>query len=491
MDYEIQNAASNNFASVLYSTDGTTFTYLKRWWAPVGGTCSFVGEQKVMLPQNAISSTLYFAFIFQGDYSGSMTVDDIDIWNIGSKYKSDADSYAYCYVDVSDFDSVTMSFDYWADVEAGWDWFSPAYYVGSSWFIPSSMGSTAGWVHSTLSIPIDATRIGFYFHSDSSVVMHGVYVDNVQLVGLLNTMSPIEVFRDGLFQGIATGGGTWNYTLDTTKVSDGPHNISASAVFGSSTISDTETTFVDNTAPLLTSITKVYQRGNNITIIGYANTLGGSWLQSLVFSSGAVSGYFQNPLQGIMLNASTILWMLANSTRIPDGHYEFNMTLADYVGNQHTISFVFNVDNCIPVMSRPPDIAYVAGTAGHMISWTCTDLNPDCYQLYRDGVLILSGSWTSGLEYSVDGLAVGSYSYTVMFYDCAGNFVTDTVLVTVSSSTGSNTGTTSTNSTTGTSTATSTGELTTTPMSLIVVIAVAAGLAVVVVVVLIQIKHKR
>ena len=92
MDYEVSNAYEDNFASVLYSTDGSNFYFLERWWAPVGESFSFVGEQEIILRDDAICSTLYFAFIFQGDVTGSMTVDDIDIWDIGAEYENDADS---------------------------------------------------------------------------------------------------------------------------------------------------------------------------------------------------------------------------------------------------------------------------------------------------------------------------------------------------------------------------------------------------------------
>ncbi|MFX1484656.1 MAG: C1 family peptidase, partial [Promethearchaeota archaeon] len=269
MDYEVENAVANNFASFLYSTDGSTFTYLERWWAPVGETCSFTGEQKIMLPEDAISSTLYFAFIFQGDYTGSMTVDDIDIWDIGSEYENSADSYAYCYIDISNFDSATMSFDYWANVEDGWDWFSPAYYIGSTWTTPYSLGTTTGWQHFTLSIPTSATRIGFLFHSDSSIVEQGVYVDNVKLIGLMDPISTIEIFVDDESQGFTPCVSIWSFMWDTTSVTDGLHNVSTTAIFGISTISDTESTFVDNTAPVLSSDTEFYQSGNNITICGY------------------------------------------------------------------------------------------------------------------------------------------------------------------------------------------------------------------------------
>lgn len=497
MDYEVENAQADNFASVLYSTDGSSFTYLKRWWAPVGETFSFVGEQKIMLPDDAISSTLYFAFIFQGDYAGSMTVDDIDIWDIGAEYENDADSYVYHYIDVSDFDSVTMSFDYWAEIEAGFDWFSPAYYVNSAWTTPYSLGSTTGWEHFSMSIPTGATRIGFYFHSDLSVIRQGVYVDNVQLVGRIDSISQVEIYIDGVSQGYATGSDTWSYSWDTTQFLDGIHDILASAVFNTNSINDTGSTFVDNTAPFLTSTTEMYQSGNNITITGYANSLGGSPLIALIFTSGAISAYFQDPLAGMMINSTTIYWMFANSTSIPDGYYEFEITTTDYVGNSHAVAMALTVDNSGPDVSTPPDFQYELGTTGHSIIWDCTDLNPDYYELYRDGVLVSTGSWSSGLEYSVDDLTEGTYTFTIIFWDLAGNSVTDDVEVTVYAPSSSTTETTSNTSTevTDTSTDTGTGSSTPadtpeTPMTSVIIMAIAVGSAVVIVVVVILMKRK-
>ncbi len=497
MDYNVNNAQAGNFASVLYSTDGSSFTYLKRWWAPVGETCSFVGEQKIMLPDNAISSTLYFAFIFQGDYSGSMTVDDIDIWDIGAEYENHADSYVYHYIDVSDFDSATLSFDYWAELEVGCDWFSPAYYIDSAWITPYPQDRTVGWTHFTLAIPIAATRIGFYFHSDYSVIKQGVYVDNVQLVGRIDPISQVEIFIDSVSQGYATGSDTWSYSWDTTQFSDGIHDILASAVFSTNSVNDTGSTFIDNTAPFLNSTTEMYQSGNNITITGYVNSLGGSPISMLTFTSGVIDAYFQDPIAGVMINSTTWYWMFANSTSIPDGYYAFEMTTTDYAGNSHAVAMALTVDNTGPAVSTPPDIIYEMGTTDHSIIWGCTDLNPSYYELYRNGELVSTGSWSSGLEYSVDGLTEGTYTFTIIFWDSAGNSATDNVEVTVYTPSSSTTETTSTTSTEGTDTSTDTGtgsspsaDTPETLMTSVIIVVIAAGSAVVIVVVLILIKRK-
>lgn len=491
MDYEVSNAYEDNFASVLYSTDGSNFYFLERWWAPVGESFSFVGEQEIILPDDAICSTLYFAFIFQGDYTGSMTVDDIDIWDIGAEYENDADSYAYCLVDLSDFDSATMSFDYWADVEDGWDWFSPAYYIDGSWTTPSVLGTTTGWEHLSLSIPTTATRIGFYFHSDSSVVEQGVYIDNVQLIGEVDPISSVEILVDGVSQGYATGGSSWTYHWDTTTFTEEEHDITARASFAGNLYSDTASTLVDNTAPVLVSAIEPYQTGNNITIHVYVNDLGGSPLSILYFWSGSIDSYVEDAT-GVLINSTAYSVYYYLMDTIPDGHYEFEMYAIDEADNMVIVPMELTVDKTNPVLSTPSDVTYTESLTGNSIDWTCSDVNPSHYELYRNGELVSYGSWTDGLDYSVDGLSVGTYTFTITFWDLAGNSVTDSVTVTVTdgSSTGTTSGTTSGTTTSGTGT-TNTSEQSNIPLSSMMIGIVAAGSLVVILVVIVLIKRQK
>jgi hypothetical protein len=88
-----------------------------------------------------------------------------------------------------------------------------------------------------------------------------------------------------------------------------------------------------------------------------------------------------------------------------------------------------------PVVDSPADITYEEGTTGHIISWIATDNNPGNYIIYREGVEVDSGSWTSdvAITINVDGLTVGSYNYTIKVTDEFSNTATDTVLVNVNS----------------------------------------------------------
>jgi predicted GH43/DUF377 family glycosyl hydrolase/biotin operon repressor len=94
----------------------------------------------------------------------------------------------------------------------------------------------------------------------------------------------------------------------------------------------------------------------------------------------------------------------------------------------------FNVSSIPPTVSSPPDINYIEDATGHWINWSCSDKNPVSYNITRNGTVLISGSWNgSSTNYSVDGLAVGSYLYELTLVDLPGNVVKDDVYVNVTS----------------------------------------------------------
>ncbi len=85
-----------------------------------------------------------------------------------------------------------------------------------------------------------------------------------------------------------------------------------------------------------------------------------------------------------------------------------------------------------PSIDHPADVLYNEGTTGHSIIWSPSDAHPASYEIYRNGSLLDSGSWTGGsITVLVDNLAVGTYNFTIVVYDKSGNYASDTVFVTV------------------------------------------------------------
>jgi hypothetical protein len=116
------------------------------------------------------------------------------------------------------------------------------------------------------------------------------------------------------------------------------------------------------------------------------------------------------------------------------GTYIYEMAASHILGHTVTDSVeVVVVDTTAPVFfSTPSDISYLVGSTGNTLEWSATELYPDEYQMWVDGVLDSSGAWDgSSVSVSVDGLDVGAHNITIILFDQSGNFASDTAIVTV------------------------------------------------------------
>nr|MDO8111391.1 hypothetical protein [Candidatus Sigynarchaeota archaeon] len=117
------------------------------------------------------------------------------------------------------------------------------------------------------------------------------------------------------------------------------------------------------------------------------------------------------------------------------GFYDPPQYMTDY-GRE---MFIDLISEAVPrgnlSISHPPDITYEFGTTGHQASWLITDNNTagTTYTIYRNWTRLETLAWTSDMPASinVDGLAVGTYNYTMIADDGLGNVVVDSVIVTV------------------------------------------------------------
>jgi hypothetical protein len=149
-------------------------------------------------------------------------------------------------------------------------------------------------------------------------------------------------------------------------------------------------------------------------------------------------------LQGTGIVGGPAVWVsgVEITYNIPNGFtlgvYIYTVNFTDDYGNFITDSVTFTVgDTTNPTITNAPsDFEIELDYTGVSISWTATDANPNTYTIELQGSGIVAGPtiWSSGvaITYNVpDGLATGDYFYIVTFTDDNGNFVIDTIKITV------------------------------------------------------------
>ena len=121
------------------------------------------------------------------------------------------------------------------------------------------------------------------------------------------------------------------------------------------------------------------------------------------------------------------------------GIYNYTLVVEDT-----SISLMTNTSVIVTVRDTTPPVltasvttlSYKAGTTGHEITINASDLHPSSYIVYKNGTNIASGSWNSSVSItvSVDGLAVGTYNFTIVVYDISNNHAQVSILITVTPS---------------------------------------------------------
>jgi len=121
------------------------------------------------------------------------------------------------------------------------------------------------------------------------------------------------------------------------------------------------------------------------------------------------------------------------------GVYTFRIAVNDSSGNSayHDVQ-VTVVDTTVPNLLTPIpiDFQYEFGSTGNIITWYWNESHPDMYNITRlDGpyVNISATVYSNGtaINFNVDGLAVGSYTYRIGVNDTSGNSAYHDVQVTV------------------------------------------------------------
>ena len=222
-----------------------------------------------------------------------------------------------------------------------------------------------------------------------------------------------------------------------------------------------------------------FEIGNTGNEFTWAPTSPSPWRYSIEVDSVQVEGGFWYGTESFSFNVDSY----------PEGVYSFLLSVWDTRGELTSDEVIVTsaVDLTAPELNSPANVFYMEGESGNSITWIASDLHQDTYVVLVNGTA-QSGypaEWnTTSIVVNVDGLAAGSYNYTVVVSDAYGNSASDEVIViVVASTTTTTTGTTTTTPTTPTAG--------TTPpfpgdILLIVVVILGCGAAIVVVILIMK-----
>ncbi len=206
------------------------------------------------------------------------------------------------------------------------------------------------------------------------------------------------------------------YTLDTTLLNDGLHNISIIAIDkAGNTGTDMISIVVDNTPPVIEAISPIdYARGTvNIEYSIDEPHL----VETILYINGTpynVTGLYTYP------------W---NTTTYPDGVYNLTIYARDSLNHSSSYTWFVVIDNTPPtvLITYPSTGALVSRDT--VINFTYSDLHLDKALLYIDDTVYLdvTGSYSTVLDTTqyIDGI----HKITLKVYDKAGNEAEYTVYI--------------------------------------------------------------
>jgi hypothetical protein len=114
------------------------------------------------------------------------------------------------------------------------------------------------------------------------------------------------------------------------------------------------------------------------------------------------------------------------------GYYAWTCTVLDIFGRSASSSAAVTVLPQPPTISGPSSVTYGVGSTGNTITWTAFSNFPSYYVVTRNGVTVTNQTWSGGsITWGIDGLKVGTYTYTCTVCDTFGQRASSSVSVQV------------------------------------------------------------
>lgn len=276
------------------------------------------------------------------------------------------------------------------------------------------------------------------FATDSGTTGDGITSDNrLVFSGTTGAFFNVQLFINAVSIGSTTanGAGAWSFDHSGTALADATHSVTARAsnLGGyTSAVSSALTVTVDASVPAAPAVTAI------TTDTGTAGD-GNTSDTTLIISGTAEANAGINVLRnGVSIGTTTASgagsWSFdSTGTALADNTYSFTATASDSAGNTSVASSSFSVsiDTGAPATPVVTGISSDSGTAGDGVtSDTTLSINGTAeanavVTVLRDAVSIGTtsangaGSWT--FDYSGTALAAGTYQFTAVATDGAGN----------------------------------------------------------------------
>jgi hypothetical protein len=117
------------------------------------------------------------------------------------------------------------------------------------------------------------------------------------------------------------------------------------------------------------------------------------------------------------------------------GEYEIKLVATDLNSNSAKDTLIFRIyENVTPVIEGPDPVEFIFSETGYSLSWNVTDEYPSMYEIRKNNESLVNGTVDVDepvIEYSLDGLEIGVYNFSLSVNDTSGNTAIHHVLVTV------------------------------------------------------------
>ena len=326
---------------------------------------------------------------------------------------------------------------------------NPGFY---SVYINGSLYQDGTWISNTaVQIPINTSSLGFFDYSIQFNDTSGNIASDTVIIHIIDTIAPTvsgpssypiyvegsmsnfidwvatdlnpnyyDIFRQETL--VATGGwlsgSTIHYNID--GLSKGTYNFTLVAYDESGLNSkyQVNVTVEDQTNPIFSSTPSDFLYSLSTT----GNTI--TWIATDSHPDTYVVYRDSSQIKsGSWVSSGSII---VNIDGLSAGTYNFTIEIQDQSGNRATDQVNVTVSGSPVIEASTSSYSYTNDTTGNMLSWTIYDANPDMYIIYNETVPIQSGSWSNGISVNIniDGLAIGSYNFTIFANDTDG--LTDT-----------------------------------------------------------------